>query len=54
MIMNRMVTSYTDDGSPRAQSTPVRHFCEQLEITAEMARHLPAADVTYARGIIGA
>jgi hypothetical protein len=54
MIMNRMVTSYTDDGSPRAQSTPARRFREALEITPEMPRHLLAASAVHASGIIGA
>jgi hypothetical protein len=53
MIMNRIVTSYTDDGSPRAQSTPARLFREELEITAEIPRHLPAGRAMYARRIIG-
>jgi len=51
--MNRIVTSYTDDGSPRAQSTRARSFCEGLEIITEMPRHLPVAGAMYGRGIIG-
>jgi len=46
-------TSYTDDGSPRAQSTPARLFCEALEITAEIPRHLPAGAAMHPRRIIG-
>jgi hypothetical protein len=53
MIMNRMVTSYTDDGSPRAQSTRARHFCEQVEITTEMPRHFPAPGAAQPSSIIG-
>jgi len=53
MIMNRIVTSYTDDGSPRAQSTPARLFREALEITTEIPRHPPVARAIYARRIIG-
>jgi len=53
MIMNRMVTSYTDDGSPRARSTWARRFCEALEITAKIPRHLLRASASSASGIIG-
>jgi hypothetical protein len=49
-----LLTSYTDDGSPRAQSTPARRFPEVLEITAEIPRHLLAASAIHASGIIGA
>jgi len=54
MIMNRIVTSYPDDGPPRAQSTPARHFCEALEITAEIPRHLRSFEGLEVRRIIEA
>jgi hypothetical protein len=47
-------TSYTGDGSPRAQSTPARLFREALEITPEILRHLLAASAVHASGIIEA
>jgi len=47
-------TSCTDDGSPRAQSTPARLFREELEITPKMPRHLVAASAVHGSVIIGA